>query len=258
MLRFKTINTLFAVLLVVLLVLHYFYVLPVGFVFVLVLGWLLITVMGSAFIRWNYHFNSLHHSKATEENHIAITFDDGPHPVYTPKVLRLLTEYNAKATFFCIGKNIEAYPELFNQIINHGHTVGNHTYSHSNGFGFFSTKKVEEELRRTNAIAEKVSGKRLKMYRPAFGVTNPNIKKALQVLRLTPIGWSKRSFDTTQLSEKKLVARVTHNLKKGDIILLHDTSDKTIAVLERLLLFLKSKNMQAVTVNQLLSIQPYE
>jgi peptidoglycan-N-acetylglucosamine deacetylase len=224
----------------------------------LLISWLLLTAMGSAFISWNYHLLAINHNKKIKQEQVSITFDDGPHPEFTPKVLELLDKYDAKATFFCIGKNIEAHPALFQELISHGHTVGNHTYSHASNFGFFSSEKVLEELEKTNKIVKELSGLGLRLYRPAFGVTNPSIKKALQQTNLKTIGWSKRSLDTTAISEKNIVNRITRNLKKGDIILLHDTSDKSVAVLERLLLFLQSNKMQAVTVNELLSIQPYE
>jgi peptidoglycan/xylan/chitin deacetylase (PgdA/CDA1 family) len=113
------------------------------------------------------------------------------------------------------------------------------------------------ELTKTNEIAKEISGLSLKMFRPAFGVTNPRIKKALNTTGMLSLGWSKRSFDTTSLSEKSILQRVTKNLSKGDIILLHDSSSKSIQVLEQLLLFLKTNKLESVTVDQLLAIEPY-
>lgn len=257
MLRFKTINLLFAGAFVLLLLASFFFDVSLV-VFILIFAlWLVITALGSFNIQWNYHLTSLYSNITILEQNIAITFDDGPHPIYTPKVLSLLKQYNAKATFFCIGKNIESHPEIFKQILAEGHTVGNHTYSHSNNFGFFSTQKVTEELLQTNAIAKQVAKLQLKLYRPAFGVTNPNIKKALQKTGLQSIGWNQRSFDTTKLSEEKILKRITKTLKKGDVVLLHDTSAKTVRVLEQLLLFLQTKQMQSVPVDQLLDIEAY-
>ena len=82
------------------------------------------------------------------DNHIALTCDAGPHPEFTPKILGLLAEHKAKATFFCIGREIEKHPAIFKAIIDAGHTVGNHTYSHSKSFGFFNTEKVIQELQK--------------------------------------------------------------------------------------------------------------
>ena len=249
-----------AVLLQLLLLNYFFSISPILFYFflasVLVL-WFCVTMLGSTLINWNYHFSSLNRNKTIQMNQISITFDDGPNPEFTPQVLSLLKKYNAKATFFCIGKHIEDNPNLFQELISNGHTVGNHTYSHSNWFGFFSSENVVSELKKTNAIVKEISNLDLKLYRPAFGVTNPNIKKALQTTNLTSVGWNKRSLDTTNLSEEKILKRITKDLRKGDIVLLHDSNAKSIAVLERLLLFLQSKQMQSVTVDQLLEIEPY-
>lgn len=224
---------------------------------VLALTWMVITVIGSFHIQWNYHLKSLHSNQDISENQVAITFDDGPHPEFTIKVLELLKKYEVQATFFCIGRNVNAHPELLKKIIAHGHTVGNHTYSHSNFFGFFGTQKVISELQRTNALIENLTQKKLRLYRPAFGVTNPNIKRALKETGLQSIGWNTRSFDTTRLSEETILKRITHKISKGDIILLHDSSAKTVAVLEQLLLFLRKKDMQSVTVDRLLDIEAY-
>src|SRR5690606_30010811 len=115
---------------------------PVWLYVLFVFIWLLITAIGSFQIKWNYHLKSLNHNYKTSKNYISITFDDGPNPNFTPKVLKLLKEYNAKATFFLIGNKAEAQPEIVRQIINEGHTVGSHSFSHSKNFGFFSTEKV--------------------------------------------------------------------------------------------------------------------
>lgn len=240
-----------------LLILNYFFPIPLFTYPFLLFVWFIITMLGSTLIGWNYHLSSLHRNKTIKENKIAITFDDGPDPEFTPKVLSLLKKYNTKATFFCIGRHIEANPELFRELIADGHTVGNHTYSHSNRFGFFSSDEVTSELTKTNAIVKELSGLDLRLYRPAFGVTNPNIKKALRLTKLTSIGWNKRSLDTTSFSEKTILKRITRNLKKGDVILLHDTSSKSVAVLEHLLLFLQTKEIQSVTIGELLAIEPY-
>ena len=219
--------------------------------------WFAITAAGSFFIQWNYHFKSLSSNKAVKSNLVAITFDDGPHPEFTPKALELLKKYNAKATFFCVGKHIEAHPNVFNEIIKQGHTIGNHTYSHANNFGFFKTTKVTEELLKTNAVVKNSVGITLQLFRPAFGVTNPRIKTALKATKLQSIGWSVRSLDTTYKSPKSILKRTTKNLSKGDVILLHDTSLKSIIVLEQLLLFLQQQNMESITIDSLFNIEPY-
>lgn len=201
--------------------------------------------------------DSLCSNTSTPRNEVAITFDDGPHPKFTLEVLQLLKKYDAKATFFCIGQHIEKYPAVFKEITSQGHVVGNHTFSHTNNFGFLNTQQVIEELEQTNDLVERTIEEKMNLYRPAFGVTNPNIKNALKEVGMQSIGWSIRSLDTTDRSEKVILKRITKNIGKGDVILLHDTSSKTVHVLEQLLLFLKTKNLQSVTMDQLLNVNAY-
>ena len=122
---------------------------------------------------------------------------------------------------------------------------------------FLNTRKVISELKQTNAIIQEQTGLEVQLYRPAFGVTNPNIKRAIKTLGLQSIGWNKRSLDTTSLSEKTILNRIIKNLKKGDVILLHDSSDKSIAVLEQLLLFLQEQKIESVTIDSLFEIKAY-
>lgn len=257
MLNFKTVNIFTLIILIGLIVIYF--LIGISYWWFLLLGfiWLLITALGSGLIGWNYHIKALNSKPSISKNQVAITFDDGPNPEFTPKVLELLKVYKAKATFFCIGKQIEKNPELLIKIINEGHTIGHHTYSHDNLFGFFSTDKVISELNQTNKVVLEKTGLKLNLYRPAFGVTNPRIKKALKTTQLQAIGWNKRSLDTTSLSKENILKRASKNLKKGDIILLHDSNEKTLWVLEQLLLILQKQNLQAITVDCLFNIEPY-
>lgn len=257
MLRRKNVNRIFLIGFILLLTLSFFQQVPKSVFFLLAFTWFILTLCGSFFIRWNYHLKSLSSNTKIKENKVAITFDDGPHPEHTPKALSLLKKYNAKGTFFCIGKNIEKYPELFQEIIKEGHSVGNHTFSHSNAFGFFGTKKVVEELKRTNSLVKNLSGLQMVLYRPAFGVTNPSIARAVKELKLRSIGWNVRSLDTTFRNEKQILNRITSRTEKGAILLLHDTSEKSMAVLERLLVILEERKLKSVTVDQLLQIKAY-
>jgi peptidoglycan/xylan/chitin deacetylase (PgdA/CDA1 family) len=224
---------------------------------ILGLLWLAITIIGSFHMRWDYHLKSHHANKEVLENQVALTFDDGPNPEFTPKVLTLLKKYNARATFFCIGKHAKAHPEIVKEIMANGHTIGNHTFSHSNWFGFFGTTKVRSELQKTNAVVLGITGKDMLLFRPAFGVTNPNIRKAVQKTDLQSIGWSIRSLDTTKRPAHTIRDNILRKISKGDIVLFHDSSEKTMVVLEQLLLFLKEQKLQSVTVDRLLHIKAY-
>ena len=256
MLKAKTINIIFNSLIVVSILLCFLlkwsFWIPVSLAFI----WLCITIIGSFNIQLNYHLDSLCRQPSISTNQVALTFDDGPHPDFTPKVLELLKKHQAKATFFCVGRNLETYPELAKTTLEQGHTIGNHTYSHSPAFGFFSTKKVVIELQRTNGLITQLVKKSPLLYRPIYGVTNPAIKRAVKQLNLKSIGWNVRSLDTV-LNENQAYNRLL-KIKKGDLILLHDTSQKTVNILERLLQSLSEQNLSSVTVDELLNIEAYE
>jgi len=253
MLKFTIVNIITVLSVVVIQLLS----LSIIFYVLVLLVWLALTIIGSFHIRWNYHLNSLIANYKISTNQVAITFDDGPHPYFTPKVLELLREYNAKATFFCIGKNIEKHPELFQQMVNEGHTISNHTYSHANSIGFMKTSDLILEMQKTNSIIKKITGLEAKLFRPPFGVTNPRIKRALKNVGLQSIGWSIRSLDTTSKPKEQILKTICNKLTKGDVVLLHDTSDKSVEILEQLLLFLKQNKMEAVTVATLFNIKAY-
>ncbi len=257
MLTYKYVNRISVALLLVFLLLKMFFSISFLWINVLVFLWLALTFMGSFNIQWNYFLKAKHKNANVDDNVISLTFDDGPHEVYTSEVLKLLKKYNFKATFFLIGNKIEKHPNLVEDIINQGHTIGNHTFLHSNNFGFLKTHEVINELTKTNKIIESFQGLKMNLYRPAFGVTNPRISKAVKILKLEAIGWSVRSLDTTRDSKEKVYSRIIKKMQKGDIVLLHDTSKKTIEVLEQLLIFLDKKNWKSITVDQLLNIKAY-
>ncbi len=205
-----------------------------------------VVVWGSFDIQLGYFVNSFTH-KQTKIKEVALTFDDGP-TEFTSQFLDLLKENNIKATFFCIGKQIEKYPETFQRIIAEGHSIGNHTFSHSNNTGFLSTSKMIDEIERCDEVMLKIGNSKTNLYRPPFGVTNPNIAKAIKKTQKQSIGWNVRSLDTVISEENKILRKVTKNLKKGSIILLHDTSEKTYNVLVELLLFLEREKYSTFTI----------
>jgi peptidoglycan/xylan/chitin deacetylase (PgdA/CDA1 family) len=209
-----------------------------------------VVVWGSFDIQLGYFVNSFTH-KRTKNKEVALTFDDGP-TEFTPNFLDILKENNIKATFFCIGKQIEKYPETFKRIIAEGHTIGNHTFSHSNNTGFLSTSKMIEEIEKCDEMMLKIGNIKTDLYRPPFGVTNPNIAKAIKKTHKKSIGWNVRSLDTVIDDDKKIYNRITKNLKKGSIILLHDTSEKTYNVLVELLLFLDREKYSTFTIDSII------
>jgi peptidoglycan-N-acetylglucosamine deacetylase len=205
-----------------------------------------IVIWGSFDIGLGYFVKSITH-KRTKIKEVALTFDDGP-TEFTPEFLDLLKENHIKATFFCIGKQIEKYPETFQRIISEGHTIGNHTFTHSDNTGFLSTSKMVEEIEKCDAAMLKTGNLKTGLYRPPFGVTNPNIAKAIKLTDKKSIGWNVRSLDTMTEDESKIYRKVTKGLKPGSIILLHDTSEKTYHVLVNLLVFLKREKYSTFTI----------
>ena len=209
-----------------------------------------VIVWGSFDITLAYFVDSIL-NKRTKIKEVALTFDDGP-TEFTPKFLDLLKENNIKATFFCIGKQIEKYPETFQRIIAEGHSIGNHTFSHSNNTGFLSSSRMVEEIEKCDDAIFKIGNIKTNLYRPPFGITNPNIAKAIKKTNKKSIGWNVRSLDTVIEDEKKIYNKITKNLKKGSIILLHDTSEKTYNVLVELLLFLEREKYSTFTIDSII------
>lgn len=219
--------------------------------------WLLVIFIGSAWIGSNYHVKAYCSGPVERENRIALTFDDGP-TIFTIPILDLLRENNAKATFFCIGKNIDEHPDIFAQTVAEGHSVGNHSYFHGKDFDFKKKDEVVRELQKADAAIEKYSGRKANFFRPPYGVTNPSIRKALQLTKHKVIGWNIRSMDGVSKDEKAILKRIERKIKPGSIVLMHDTSAVTVSVLEQLLLTLRQKNFQVVPVEELLGLNAYE
>ena len=214
----------------------------------------LVVFLGVVNMDFHWFLKNYIKNPTINEKKIALTFDDGPTEL-TPKFLELLQKHQQKATFFCIGKQIEKYPEIFKKIIEQGNEIGNHSYSHSNKIGFFSAKKMNEEILRTDEIILKIGSLKTKLYRPPFGITNPNIAKAITKNNKKSIGWNIRSFDTAIHDEEKILKRILPNIKPGGIILLHDTSEKTFRVLEQILLFLEQEKYQSCTISELFNFK---
>ncbi len=172
--------------------------------------------------------------KLKEDHCIALTFDDGPHPEYTSNLLDVLKTLNTKATFFVIGEKAKQYPNLIKRIVEEGHTLGHHSYYHSKNFGWLSTKRVKEELKKTIDLLETITGQRSLYFRPPFGVTNPNIAKAIRSLELLSVGWSLRSYDTTYTPDM-VINKIVKRVKSEDIILMHDRLSSTAEVVKTII-----------------------
>lgn len=179
---------------------------------------------------------------------IAVTFDDGPKGEYTLEILEILKAYDAKATFFCTGEMLKKYPEIALKIIEEGHEIGNHSFAHLLNFPFKSSDKIAGEIFRTNELIEKLSGQRALYFRPPFGVSNPNVAKAVKKNGMITVGWSLRSLDTSKRPEK--VLRRLRKAKAGDIILMHDNRKQSPKILEEFLRSYQNKSFEFATVSQ--------
>lgn len=158
---------------------------------------------------------------ATQKNEMFLTFDDGPHPVHTPFVLNILKQYNAKATFFCIGKNVVQYPHIYQQIIDEGHAIGNHTYNHVNGY----VVKDEMYLKEVNDAADIIKSN---LFRPPYGRIKRFQAKVLTTLQkpYKIIMWTVLSGDfDTSITKETCAENVLLKATNGAIIVFHD-SDK--------------------------------
>ena len=235
----------------------FFVVIDIKYVVLVLCIWFLIVFIGSSFIASNYHVKTYCSNPSISEKKIAITFDDGPHEI-TLSVLEVLKKYNVKATFFCIGKNIELHPKILKRTINEGHAIGNHSYSHAPFFDFYNKDQVIAEIEKTDILIESVLGTKTTLFRPPYGVTNPSIRRALAVTKHKTIGWNIRSLDGIIKNEKFLISRIIKSIKPGGIVLLHDTSMETVNVLEQVLYFLEKNNYSVVPLEELLNIKAYE
>ena len=162
------------------------------------------------------------------ENKIYLTFDDGPTPEITEWVLDELQKYNAKATFFCIGKNIEKQPEIFKKVIDNGHSIGNHTFNHLNGWKT-PTKEYLENSNQWMAISGLPEDCKLKiencqLFRPPYGKIKSSQSKKLRQLGYKIIMWDVLSADyDTTITPEKCLENVLKNVSSGSIIVFHDS-----------------------------------
>jgi len=177
-------------------------------------------------------FSSYIWSIPSNDNAVYLTFDDGPHPTITPWVLNQLRQFDAKATFFCIGSNVEKYPHIFQQVLNEGHSIGNHTYSHFNGWKTDDQKYLDDVSKASQII-------RSSLFRPPYGrIKNSQARKiqnAMQTNDAKIIMWDVLSADFDPLfSPETCLNNVIENVSPGSIIVFHD-SEKAFINLEYVL-----------------------
>lgn len=256
MLNFRNTNIFFIVLLAILIGIYIQYGLPIYAYCLLLIAYSLIVFWGCYNVGSNF-FIKIVGKAETDKKEIAISFDDGPAVNYTPAILQVLNNENVKATFFCIGNRIVGNENILKQIHADGHIIGNHSYSHHFWFDLFSVKKMLADLKQMDAETERVTGLKPKLFRPPYGVTNPNVKKAIINGGYTPVGWSVRSMDTVIKDERKLLNRINNGIKPGAVFLFHDTSKTTLNILPEFIQEVKKRGYNIVPLDKLLNLQAY-
>ena len=193
---------------------------------------------------------------ACDARQIAITIDDGPHPQVTPVVLDILEASNAQATFFCIGKAVEAHPQLAREIIRRGHHIENHSYAHRHYFSVMGLSQLRNEIGRAQSVISQITGHTPVYFRAPAGLRSPLLDPVLQSLNLQLVCWTRRGFDTVTTDPSKVLQRLEKGMAAGDILLLHDGNAGLTArgrpvildVLPKLLETMQARGFRAVSL----------
>lgn len=177
---------------------------------------------------------------------VYLTFDDGPIPEVTPKVLAILDRYGVKATFFMVGENIDKHPDVFRQVIDAGHAVGNHTYNHLKGW----KTPFDEYMENTDRCADRIQ--MTDLFRPPYGKATLRQRRALHRKGYRLIYWDilTRDYEPTRTPEAML-AQIKRNVRPGSIINFHDSiksNERMLTVLPQVIEFLQAENYEITTL----------
>ncbi len=191
---------------------------------------------------------------------VALTFDDGPHPKYTSMVLDILKENDVKATFFLVGNKTQENVAVVQRMVKEGHQIGNHSMSHTHLLSLQRERYQTEEIGECQTAIFDLTGLSPLYYRPPMGYKTPSTLKAAKKLGLTIVGWDIKGWDVFQTDPVKIASSVLNKVKRGSIILLHDSSSvkgkstdraPTIDALSIILSGLKDRGLKPVTLKEL-------
>ncbi|MBN1572223.1 MAG: polysaccharide deacetylase family protein [Deltaproteobacteria bacterium] len=191
---------------------------------------------------------------------VALTFDDGPHPKFTPMVLDVLKEYNVRATFFLVGEKVIENPDTVKRIVGEGHCIGNHSMSHVHLLGLMRTARQMKEIEGCRRAITDTAGTSFPWYRPPMGYKTPSTFWAAKRLGLAVVGWHIKGWDTFYTDPEKIASSVLKRVRNGSIILLHDSStlrerpidrSPTVDALPDILSGLKERGLRPVTLDGL-------
>lgn len=193
----------------------------------------------------------------TSRQIIALTFDDGPHVGRTPEILDILAEYGVHATFFAVGDNIKAHPEIIQREIDEGHEIGNHTYSHK-FLKKASRQTVIDELSKFDDMMLEMFEYKSKLFRPPGGIYNDTLCDAAKDMGYTVVLWSIDTRDWAHTPASKICKDICDGAESGDIILMHDYisgSSPTPSVLRIIIPKLLDEGYEFVTVSELMEVK---
>lgn len=195
------------------------------------------------------------------EKLVAITFDDGPSPVWTPKILDALKAAGVKATFFMLGDHVEKYPEIAKRVASEGHEIGNHTYDH-HVLIYYKMDELEKEIKEAERVIRDVTGVATKYFRPPKAWLTADEKNKIKEMGYKVVLWSLNSKDWVNFDDKYIVRYLVHSIRPGDILLFHDSGgvfyteggnrNETVKAIPLLVEKLKAKGYRFVTITELL------
>lgn len=197
----------------------------------------------------------------TNEKKVALTFDDGPSPVWTPRILIELKKANVKATFFMLGEHVLKYPDIARQVVSEGHEIGNHSFTH-HVLLYYTDEELVKEIKDTDKAIKEVTAHSTKLFRPPKGWLRAHEKQLVEKLGFKVILWSLNSKDWVNFDDKYMREYIIRNIKPGDIILFHDSGGafsteggdrkETVLTIFRLVEKLREKGFEPVTISELL------
>ncbi|MDR5659438.1 LysM peptidoglycan-binding domain-containing protein [Serpentinicella sp. ANB-PHB4] len=196
-------------------------------------------------------------------NKIALTFDDGPNPTYTPQVLDVLKRYDVAATFFVLGSRVERHPEIAKRIVNDGHVIANHTWSHPN-MRNISTETIVNEMKQTENAIKNATGKSTALMRPPYGAVTSNVIEDLSTLDYKAINWSVDSVDWRDQDVDKILINTLSGITGNDIVLFHDAGgdnqsrQATVLAIAEIIETLRMQGYEFTTTDEILNVNPYK
>ncbi|MEZ5727026.1 MAG: polysaccharide deacetylase family protein [Burkholderiaceae bacterium] len=161
-------------------------------------------------------------ARAAAAGAIALTFDDGPDPEITPRVLDLLEAAGARASFFCVGERVARHPGIASRIVAGGHSVENHSHRHATGFAWMPPRRLRRELRAAQHAIADATGRAPGYFRAPFGIRNPWLDPVLAMEGLHYVSWSTRAFDTVRNDARRVARAIGNGVRAGAVLLLHD------------------------------------